>query len=169
MKTVMAIGMAGILAAAAVQPQACQAGQKEWATAGKILTGVVVAGILSDMCSTRTATYAQSAMVVPARVAERRYVATPCVARPPCPVRPWPRVTRCEPRVVECRPPVLECQPPVVEYRPPVPVRTEPIVVYTVEGQRLYQPAVHGHSAYVQVWSEVSGEWVSIREYPSIW
>ena len=169
MKTMMAIGMAGVLAAAAVQPQVCQAGQKEWATAGKILTGVVVAGILSDMCSTRTVTYTRSAVVAPAPVMHHRYVAASYVARPPCPVQSWAPVSRCEQRVVECPPPVVEYRPPVVVCAPPAPVRTEPIVVYTVDGQRLYQPAVHGHAAYVQVWSAVQGEWVSIREYPSIW
>jgi hypothetical protein len=75
-----------------------------------------------------------------------------------------------------CNPPPRVClpppRPPVCEIRQVVVIeqpRTEPIIQYLEDGRRIYQPPVRGCTAYLQIWSEVSREWVSIREYPSIW
>lgn len=46
---------------------------------------------------------------------------------------------------------------------------SSPIIVMLENGQRLYQPAVHGHPAYIQVWSSIHNDWISIKEHPSIW
>jgi hypothetical protein len=158
MKQIIAVGMAGVLAAAVCVPRPATAGQKEWATAGKILTGVVVAGLLADACMARPA-YVQSEVTVTRPVYERRVVSTTYHPRPHCTfVRPAPRV------IVE-RQVVVQAPPPP----PPPPPRTEPIVIYQADGRRLYQPPVHGHKAFIQVYSEMTGEWVSIKEHPSIW
>ena len=47
--------------------------------------------------------------------------------------------------------------------------RMAPIIVQLEDGRRLYQPAVHGHTAFIQVWSSVHNDWISIQEHPSIW
>jgi hypothetical protein len=154
MKKTVAAGLAGLMMAAAAMPGAAQAGQREWATAGKILTGVVVGGVVLN--ATRS------------RPVEREVVYERPVYRHPLVRHGTP--PRCETQVVRyCPPPqvVRYCPPPrvIVEER----VCQEPIVSYLSDGRRLYQPRVHGHTAYLQIWSEVNGDWVSIKEYPSIW
>ena len=152
MKTIVAAGMVGIMAIAAGLPDTAQAGQREWATTGKILTGVVIGGLLSGSCAPRP--------TCPPPVVYRQ----PVVWERPAPVyyrsyRPTYVAPPCQVQVVETR--SYRCEP--------APVRTEPIVVYLENGRRLYQPPVQGCSAYVQVWSEVDSRWVSIKEYPSLW
>lgn len=143
---------AGMMIVAGVAPKPVQAGEREWATAGKILTGVVVAGMLTEHCFARPA------------VKEIVY------ERPRC--FPDDHAERWR----HCRPPARVCLPPprapVYEIRKVVVIeqpRMEPIIQYLEDGRRIYQPPVRGCKAYLQVWSEVNNEWVSIREYPSIW
>lgn len=141
--------VAGLLIAAGAAPRPVMAGDREWATAGKILTGVVVAGMLAEHCFGGPP------------------VKEVVVQRPPRHSGYYRE---------HWRPPVQVCvpapRPPVCEVRQVVviePPRTAPIIQYLEDGRRIYQPPVRGCKAYLQVWSEVSNEWVSIREYPSIW
>lgn len=146
MKTMVAAGMAGLMMATAALPGGtAQAGQREWATAGKILTGVVIGGAILNAC----APHVTKAEVVYERSGHR-----------PEPRRGFQGPPRCEPPVMR------SCPPPRVERRV---VCDEPIVRYMGDGRRLFQPRVHGHVAFIQVWSDMADEWVSIKEHPSIW
>lgn len=44
-----------------------------------------------------------------------------------------------------------------------------PVVRYSTPQRRVYQPRVHGHPAYVQVWSPRRRAWISVGRHPSIW
>ena len=55
MKTMLAAGMAGLMIATTSLPTTAQAGGREWATAGKILTGAIVAGVILDAFTPRPA------------------------------------------------------------------------------------------------------------------
>lgn len=149
--------MTGLLVTGAAAPQQAQAGDKGWSTAGKILTGIVIGGILADHCVARPVareTVYYSGPVCPPRPAvhwrhhETRVVLPPPPPPPPVIVTRVYEVTR------------------VVQVEPP---REEPVIRYQDDGSRLFQPPIRGHTAYLQVWSEVNREWVSIKEYPSIW
>ena len=146
MKTMVAAGMAGLMMATAGLPGGtAQAGQREWATAGKILTGVVIGGAVLNSCTPR-ATHT--------RIVYERPV-----------YRPQPAYYFSDPPRCE-RPVMRSCPPPRFE---PAPECREPIIRYMADGRRLYQPPMHGHPAFIQVWSEVKDEWVSVKEHPSIW
>lgn len=146
MKTMVAAGMAGLMMATAGLPGGtAQAGQREWATAGKILTGVVIGGAVLNSCTPR-ATHT--------RIVYERPV-----------YRPQPTYYFSDPPRCE-RPVMRSCPPPRFE---PAPECREPIIRYMADGRRLYQPPMHGHPAFIQVWSEVKDEWVSVKEHPSIW
>jgi hypothetical protein len=153
MKTALAAGMAGLMMVTGLPVGTAQAGQREWATAGKILTGVVVGGVLMNACKARTA----ETEVVYERPVVYRY----------CTVERFHGPPRCEPPVMRACPPPPPPPPPPRCVREPAP--REPIVRYLDDGRRLYQPPVLGHKAFIQVWSEVKNEWVSIKEHPSIW
>ena len=140
MKKTMQAGMIGLMIAAAGCPSATQAGQREWATAGKILTGVFIGGLLTERVAPRPV-YRE--VVYERPVHYRTVTVTRTVV--------VPRESPCEPLWVTER------------------VNPQPVIRYLNDGRRLFQPPVHGHSAYVQVWSEVSHEWVSIQECASIW
>ncbi len=146
MKTMVAAGVAGLMMATSSLPGGtAQAGQREWATAGKILTGVVIGGAVLNACNPRASR---------TEIVYERQVYRP---QPAYQFRGPPR----------CEPPVMRsCPPPRYQ---PAPVCREPIVRYMADGRRLYQPPVHGHAAFIQVWSEVQDEWVSVKEHPSIW
>lgn len=146
MKTMVAAGMAGLMMAAAAMPGTAQAGQREWATAGKILTGVFVGGAVLNACGSRPT----RTEIVYERPVHR-----------PQPVYRYYGPQRCEPPVMRT------CPPPRYE-RAPV-CREQPIIRYLGDGRRVYQPPVHGCRAVIQVWSEISEQWVSVRECASIW
>ena len=61
----------GVLVVATFQPQTSRAGDREWSTAGKILTGIVAAQVLSGVLhghiDTRVAVVAGPPVVVPRR------------------------------------------------------------------------------------------------------
>ncbi|MEW6302631.1 MAG: hypothetical protein AB1705_04115 [Verrucomicrobiota bacterium] len=124
----MAATAAALVAAAA--PQA-QAGDREWATAGKVLTGVIAGTII-----------AKSFEAPPVYTYEATYVA------------PAPVVVQSAPVVVQ-RAPVYVAPPPVVVAQPvyvaPAPtyyVRPAPVVSFSFgfgHGHRHYVPAHHHH------------------------
>jgi hypothetical protein len=155
MNRIMTGCVVGALAVALASPSVSHAGQREWATAGKILTGVVAAGVIAN------------AFFAPPARAEVRFVERPVYDCRPV-VRSYPPRNwgyRPMPAPVYCRP---ACPPPVV-CEPVAPVCAAPIIVDLGSGRRLYQPPVHGCKSFIQVWSSVNQEWVSIEERPSIW
>ncbi|HXI70738.1 MAG TPA: hypothetical protein VNN22_10330 [Verrucomicrobiae bacterium] len=107
MKTMILTGsMALALAGAGLQ--SARAGDREWATVGKVLTGVAVAGIIVAA----TDGHAQCSVTY----------STPAYC-PPCP--PPPQVVYCPPPA-----PVVYCPPPVVYYQPPVVVYPSRVAYY---------------------------------------
>ncbi len=95
-----------ILGLAAANLQSARAGDREWATVGKVLTGVAVAGLIvaaTDGHAQCNVNYTYSA---PA------YCPPPA---PPCNVAYYPAPP----------PPVVYCPPPVIVYREPALVYSE--------------------------------------------
>ena len=89
------------LAVVAAGTQTASAGDREWATAGKILTGVVAGAVIASA-------------IEPAYV----YPTTPCYyAPPPVYVQPAPVVVYRAPVCVQPAPVVVYSPPPVVSFR----------------------------------------------------
>jgi hypothetical protein len=89
-----------ILALAGANLQTARAGDREWATVGKVLTGVAVAGLIVAAADGHAQASVSYTGGVPA------YCPPPV---PPCNYYPAP-------------PPLVYCPPPVVVYRAPVMV-----------------------------------------------
>ena len=89
-----------ILGLAAANLQTARAGDREWATVGKVLTGVAVAGL-----------------IVAATDGHAQYTVNYSYGAPACCPPPAPpcNVTYCS-----APPPVVYCPPPVIVYREPV-------------------------------------------------
>lgn len=100
MKKILVVG--AVLALAGTQPQTARAGDCEWATAGKILTGVAVGAVIASAVNAR----ADCSVT---------YYSGPGYAY--CP----------PPASVVCAPPVMYMPRPVVGYRPLV-VCAPPVV-----------------------------------------
>jgi hypothetical protein len=99
------IAVAAVLAFAGAQIQTAKAGDREWATAGKILTGVAIGAVIAGAVDSH-ASYSVT------------YSTAPAYCPPPQVVYPAP-VYYAPPRVIVASPVV--CAPrPVVIYRPPV-------------------------------------------------
>lgn len=114
MKTPM-IALMTLAVAGAGLPQA-SAGDREWATAGKILTGVVAASVLAKALEPApcvTTTY---------------YPVTTVVSAPPVSVQPAPVYVQPTPVVVPAPPPVLVRPAPV--YVQTVPVMVAPTTAW---------------------------------------
>ena len=105
-----------VLALAGMNVQTAKAGDREWATVGKVLTGVAAAAVIASALD-----------CPPARVS----VSYSTYAAPTytyCPPPPPPRVVYV-PAPVVCAPArVVYAPPPVVFYRPPVCVAPRPVV-----------------------------------------
>ena len=147
----------GVLSLSLINPLTTYAGDKEWATAGKILTGFVAANILGDVFVSKRYVGVNSP----------RYYRTPYYK-----CRPKKRtyrnrgysanITWKTPRSYRrgCRPrrgyrAARKC--------------VDPIIVHVEKGRRIYQPRIKGATAYLQVYSKVCNEWVNVEEYPSVW
>jgi len=106
------IAVAAVLALTGAQIQTAKAGDQEWATAGKILTGVAIGAVIAgavDSHASYSVTYSSGpAYCPPPRVV---YPAPVYYAPPRVVVAPQPVV--CAPR------PVVVCRSPFV-YAPPV-------------------------------------------------
>lgn len=135
-KLVVALSVTALLAASSA-PSA-QAGDKEWATAGKVLTGLIAASVLTDAVSshhqarhtTRTTVYSSPS-----------YTHQPVVVQQPTYVQQQPVFVQ-QPTYVQQQPVVVHQQPVYVQQ--PTICRTAPVVVH--------QPApvvVHQHRSYV--------------------
>jgi hypothetical protein len=146
MKTIQKIVCGGvILAVAAASVPKAQAGDREWATAGKVLTGVAVAGALHNIFAPRTevvyTSYPQP-VVVQQPVVYQQVPAQPVVAQQvvaqPAPVQ----VTQSGPTqtiVVPAQPTVV--YQPVVYQPAPVVVYAAPAPVYV--GRTYYHGGFH--------------------------
>jgi hypothetical protein len=119
MKKMMLVAAA--IALGAAQINTAKAGDREWATAGKILTGVAIGTVVASAVNTH-ANYSVTYSAGPA------YCPPPVVYAPP-------------PRVIVAPAPVFCAPPPVVVYRPAVVCA--PPVRY-VRFDRHY----HGHGHY---------------------
>ncbi len=153
MKKTILLLTAAALTAAGTQP--AQAGDKEWATAGKVLTGVVAGAVLAKTIhhhrsapvytQTTTTTYTSPA-----------YRTTPVVVQQPVVVLQHAPVVVQQPVVVEKRvvyqpATVVYQQAPVVYQPAPVVVRHAPVVCPTpVEVHRpVYAPVRSGLSFHI--------------------
>ncbi|HTI72400.1 MAG TPA: hypothetical protein VMF06_20670 [Candidatus Limnocylindria bacterium] len=117
MKMTVIAGVTAVSLMAASSMSVAQAGQGEWATAGKVLTGVFAAGVLA-----RALEPAPTTAVV--------YQTPPPVVYQPAPV--YQPVYQPAPQVVYQAPPqvVYQAPPPVVYYSAPAPVYyPAPVVV----------------------------------------
>lgn len=99
-----------MVAVAGMQMQTARAGDRGWATAGKILTGVAIGAVIANAVDAR-ASYSVTYSSGPG------YAYCP----PPAPVVCVPAPVVCAPRpVVYVSAPVVCAPPPVVVYRAPV-------------------------------------------------
>ena len=128
MKTLMFGGLIAVLAAGLVMPAQTLAGDKEWATAGKILAGVVAFGVLTDGLQSDSCRTTERVVV---REVYRPPVVVHQVYRPPVVVR---QVYR--PAVVyeSCR-----------SYRTGGCRAHRPIIRYYGRNRHIAQPRLHGH------------------------
>jgi hypothetical protein len=153
--------IAAIVAAACLFPAASFAGDKEWATAGKILTGVVGLQFLqkahkhsshsySSNCGTRSHSYHR-----PHHSHSHGHV--------------HKQVTVVHAANCGCS----SCRPaPVVHrtttiYKGTVPHCSNPVVLEVNSTRRIFQPRIKGHTAYLQILDQ--GQWITLREYPSVY
>ncbi len=133
MKPTLALLLAGAFAAATVQ--SASAGDKEWATAGKVLTGLFAAKVIHDIAQPRPVVVMQSASVYvqPAPVV----VAQPQIITVPAPVVVQPQQVTVQPQIVYVQPaPVYVQTAPAgstIYYvqQVPVAVHPAPVVTYT--------------------------------------
>lgn len=122
MKKIMMTGTV-ILALAGASLQSVRAGDREWATVGKVLTGVAAAGLI---VAATTDTHVQATV-------SYNYGPPACCPpiRPPCNQYPAP-----PPPVAYCPPPVA----PAVVYVPaPVVIYRAPVVVYPPQRHVRYE------------------------------
>ena len=127
-KVVIALAIGGLLVAGV---QNSHAGDREWATAGKVLTGVVAGAIIAKSFEPQPVyTYSSATIVAPAQVV---YQPAPQVVYQPAPVvvqQPAPVVVQPAPVVVQQAPQVVYAQPaPQVVYVQPAPVYVRPAPV----------------------------------------
>lgn len=183
MRQMMSTAMAGLVVAAGLlSAQPARAGEKEWAVAGKVLTGIVAFNVLNDVVN-------GDRDHRPSQCREPRYDNTRVVVREydHAAYRPVIHHRRQEPVRVETRVVTVrsddQCDPYPRYYdrsdagrgsryarshRRTV-VRRDPIIRHLSRGRRIYQPPVRGHKAFIQVYSTVERRWVNVRECESIW
>lgn len=122
-----------------------------WATAGALIAGIAIGSIARDSCTPRV-TYYTPRCYQPTYVSQP--VQTVYVTQP------------VETRVVYTAPQVVTVpQTTVIEQQ----VAQNPIIRDLGNGRRLYQAPVKGAPSYLQAWSTVRNEWVSLEEQPSMW
>lgn len=184
---VTAVLTALALTIAGLTPQPAQAGDEEWATAGKILTGVVAGHILTHGLPT---TSRRHVTVHETRVIRSHRRSVPRRCRPV-----WRPASRSRLSIVVkidghdkhhhgrgCKPHRYERgskghrghdRHGHVKKHSRHPHRDFDgcghIIHRVVPRKRLYQPRVHGHPAFIQVRRGRSGDWKNVRKHPSIW
>lgn len=151
--------LTGLVAWSCWQPQTAVAGDKEWATAGKILTGVAVLQLFHHGLDFRVERHPREveARREPKRIDVRDRWSHPRYGHTA--VHTCGSVCRCH---REPRPAVHH-----VDYN----VRLTRDAVYRdiSDCRRVYQPRRRGHRAYVQTRPHASHPWVTAGEHPSIW
>ena len=95
-----------LLAIAGANITSARAGDREWATVGKVLTGVAAGVFIANAIDCQPASYS---------VTYSSYSPAPTYCPPPAPVYCPPPVPVCAPRVV-----YVPAPPPVVVYQAPV-------------------------------------------------
>lgn len=180
--TVLALAIAGLT------PPPAHAGDEEWATAGKILTGVVAGHILTHGLPT---TSRRHVTVHETRVIRSRHRGIPRRCRPA-----WRPASRSRYSVVVkihehekhrhgrgCKPHRYERgakghrrghdrhgQFNKHDRHPHRDFNGSGHIIHRIgPRKRLYQPRVHGHPAFIQVRCGRSGDWKTVRKHPSIW
>ena len=158
MKKAILTGLTSLIVLVTVMNSStCFAGDKEWATAGKILTGVVAAQVVGDV------------------LWSDRHITVKSYGYKPYHHRgSWKKRYYHKNRGSSCgvrknrRPGYCKIPRPKVSYRP-IRKCTGPVIVHLENGRRIYQPRIKGATAYLQVYSRACNEWVTLEEYPSIW
>ena len=154
MKTRVIIAAATTAAMVSVSTNQAHAGQKEWATAGKILTGVVAATVIHQAIQPQVVHVRHAPP--PQHRSRVTHVRT-TYRHPPSYGGTHYRRTTTTRRVT-------------TYYRPaPVPICRGPVIIQLDRHTRLYQSRVYGHTAWVQNWCPHTRTWVSVRHHPSIW
>jgi len=137
-------------------------GYTGWATAGALIAGLAIGSIATESCSPRvtyyTPTYYRPVYITPP--VQTIYVTQPVETR----------VVYTTPQAVSYPTTVIQ-QPGVVQQGGVVQqtVIQSPIIRDLGNGRRLYQDPVKGAPAYLQAWSSIRNEWVSLEEQPSLW
>ncbi|HCN07620.1 MAG TPA: hypothetical protein DIT01_06770 [Lentisphaeria bacterium] len=152
-----------IIAAFCCIPRTAEAGDKEWATAGKILTGLVVLDALTDANHRYYGNrYANVRHEQPQQTYRRNRnrgttARTTTYRRQRSNWRDRYDSPRVNTRWPVYRTETYEC-------------RTDPVIRYIEYGtRRIYQPRIRGHVAYVQRWSSCDNNWVTIGTCESIY
>jgi len=125
-----------------------QAGDREWATAGKVLTGIAAASVISHALEPRPVVYAQAPTVVYQTVPTTTAVVTsqPVVTTTPVPVTatiPDAQTVPNAPTVGQQTVVVQQPQPTVVYQQQPTVVYAQPQVIYA-PAPVYYPPVVYG-------------------------
>lgn len=117
-KVVTALAVCGLLIAGTQQSHA---GDREWATAGKVLTGVIAGAVIAKSFEPAPVVYQPAPTVV--------YQSAPVVVQQPQVVYTQPQVVYTQPVVYQSAPVIVQ-PAPVVVYRP-APVYYSPVPVVT--------------------------------------
>ncbi len=163
-RIVFPVLMTALLAQALLTPMPARAGQRGWATVGKVLTGVIAANLLLDIAAPPP----RRASTVHSRVEVHYRPAASVVVRERV-GGSWHRDRRpayydygrgysTPRRGYTGRP--IERDYRQHAYRPP-------IIRYHGRRRRLVQPPIRGHRARVEVYR--NGVWVVVGYHPSIW
>ena len=173
-----AIICVGVMVLALGLPTRSYAGNKEWATAGKILTGVVAAHVLVNG--------------FPVQVGRRPTVVQRTIIReyrtPNCRVEQYssrysiPRSRYHRSSYYESRGRRHQPKRHYSGRRPKDGGSHQPkhhysgrrpkdggVTIWVSGNKRVYQPRVKGHDAFVQKRSFSGHPWVSVKKHPSIW
>jgi len=117
-KVVTVLAVCGLLVAGTQQSQA---GDREWATAGKVLTGVIAGAVIAKSFEPAPVVYQQAPVIV--------YQSAPVMVQQPQVVYAQPQVIYTQPVVYQSAPVIVQ-PAPVVVYRP-APVYYSPVPVVT--------------------------------------
>jgi hypothetical protein len=146
-----------ILSILAITPKSSFAGDKEWAVAGKILTGIVAANFIGQVID--DSPYIERKRI---RYSNNRY-----------PVRRKGH-KNFKKSYYDCEVKKRAYDRQIFRKKPRgftshSYCSKDPIIVHIEGGRRIYQPGIRGATAYLQVYSKACNEWVTLEEYPSIW
>ena len=156
------------------------AGDRDWATAGKILTGVIAADILVNHQPVWPQQRQQNSVSTfrivkdpppppfysPRQIEISDYELSPqpavIPATPPAEIPPQPAAVPATPRE--------EIPPQIATSGTAAAATEEPAVIHQLSPlKRIYQPRIQGHQAYVQERVSPNHPWVTVENYPSIW